>query len=305
MDFVSFGIIIDDIVSPDGHTTMGQLGGGGPQTTFGMRLWTEQVGLVAGVGTDLPEEAQAWLAQAGIDTAGLRLNADWPTLRAWQLYEADGRRTQIWRTPESAVAVQLGHAFAQIPPSYQTAQGFHAGVHPEEPDEAEFIQALRQHGAVVSVETYRHASRLLNPAELHRAVSAGHIFSPNLLEVETMVGAGEPQELVRRLIEAGAEIVALRLGEDGALIQRADSGEMWHIPAYPTTAVDPTGAGNAFCGGFLAGWVHHQDICLAGVCGAVSASFLVEQVGLPPVTGDWQAEARRRFETLKLAVRQI
>ena len=62
---VAFGIILDDIVFPDGHTAMGTLGGGGPQTAFGMRLpalagWIEQcqVGLVAGVGHDLSQSAR-------------------------------------------------------------------------------------------------------------------------------------------------------------------------------------------------------------------------------------------------------
>jgi cytidine kinase len=35
---ITFSIIIDDIVFPDGSTRMGVLGGGGPQTAFGMRL---------------------------------------------------------------------------------------------------------------------------------------------------------------------------------------------------------------------------------------------------------------------------
>ena len=45
MDFVTFSLIIDDIVFPDGKTAMGTLGGGGPQTAFGMKLWADKVGL--------------------------------------------------------------------------------------------------------------------------------------------------------------------------------------------------------------------------------------------------------------------
>ena len=69
VDLVAFGIILDDLVFPDGHTVTGTLGGGGPQTAFGMRLpalagWTEEsgdVGLVAGIGRDLPDSARVWL----------------------------------------------------------------------------------------------------------------------------------------------------------------------------------------------------------------------------------------------------
>ena len=65
IDLVAFGIILDDLVFPDGHTVTGTLGGGGPQTAFGMRLpatgWMGRVigrrRLVAGVGRDLPGSA--------------------------------------------------------------------------------------------------------------------------------------------------------------------------------------------------------------------------------------------------------
>src|SRR5512145_1811864 len=106
MDLVAFSLIIDDIVFPDGQTAMGVLGGGGPQTAFGMKLWADQVGLVSGVGHDLPASALEWLKSSGIDIAGLRLSDHWPTPRAWQLLEADGRRTQVWRVPGSAVGAQ-------------------------------------------------------------------------------------------------------------------------------------------------------------------------------------------------------
>ena len=38
VDLVAFGVILDDLVFPDGRTSLGVLGGGGPQTAFGMRL---------------------------------------------------------------------------------------------------------------------------------------------------------------------------------------------------------------------------------------------------------------------------
>ena len=61
MNFITFSLIIDDIVFPDGQTAMGVLGGGGPQSAFGMKLWADRVGLVSGVGADLPPAALAFL----------------------------------------------------------------------------------------------------------------------------------------------------------------------------------------------------------------------------------------------------
>jgi sugar/nucleoside kinase (ribokinase family) len=49
----------------------------------------------------------------------------------------------------------------------------------------------------------------------------------------------------------------------------------------PTTVVDTTGAGNAYVGGFLVGFASGDDAAEAGVKAAVSASFAVEQFGVP------------------------
>jgi sugar/nucleoside kinase (ribokinase family) len=106
-------------------------------------------------------------------------------------------------------------------------------------------------------------------------------------------------------VEAGAEIVALRQGPDGATVRRADTGETWHIPAIETSMVDPTGAGNAFCGGFLTGWVQTGDLCTAGIYGVVAASFLVEQIGLPGPGPDIYKKAARRFKLLTKKSRRM
>jgi len=297
MDFVTFSLIIDDIVFPDGKTAMGTLGGGGPQTAFGMKLWADKVGLVGGVGPDLPAHVQSWLAETGIDTAGLRDSADWPTPRAWQVFVEEGRRTQVWRIPGPAIGQQLGRSLERVPPSYRRAQGFHLGVHPEEPDLA-FVKALRDLGATVSIEPFRATARALTPSELQALLSAGQIFSPNLAEARSLIGPGEPTELIHRLAAAGAAIIALRQGALGSIVYRADTGEAWSIPAVPTTFIDPTGAGNAFCGGFLAGWVQTGDLRLAGLYGVVAASFLIEQVGVPAPRPEIKAEARQRLAAL-------
>ena len=114
-------------------------------------------------------------------------------------------------------------------------------------------------------------------------------------EAESLVGPGEPRELIQKMVDAGAEIVALRQGEAGATVHRADTGETHHIPAFKTTVVDPTGAGNAFCGGFLAGWMETKDLRTAGMYGVISASFLVEQVGLPQPNSTLRQQAKERL----------
>jgi len=59
----------------------------------------------------------------------------------------------------------------------------------------------------------------------------------------------------------------------------AAGGEIDHVPAAFANVVDVTGAGDAFCGGFLAGFLATDDPVAAAAHGVVSASFVVETRG--------------------------
>jgi sugar/nucleoside kinase (ribokinase family) len=295
IDYFTHSVIIDDIVFHDGRTLMGVLGGGGPQTAFGMNLWAQgSVGLCGGVGLDFPPPAQAWLDSMGIDTMGLRRDPAHRSLRAWQIIEEDGRRTQVMRSQGATIPTHLALKPEQVPDAYWAARGFHFGVHPESPN-LRIMQALQARGITVSVEPFREASRPLTDAELRALLTSCEIFSPNLVEAESLIGNGEPMTLIRRLTDAGAAIVALRMGAEGSLLHQAATGATHHIPAVQTTVIDPVGAGNAYCGALLVGWLETGDLRQAGQYAAVAASFLVEQYGLPAPRADLLAEAAQRL----------
>jgi len=288
---VAFNIILDDIVFPDGRTVMGVLGGGGPQTAFGMRLFADQVGLVAGVGMDLPQSVWDWLTESGIDHTGVEVSSVNLTPRAWQITETDGRRTQVWRVRPSGPA--------SIPQAYHHAQGYHFGIHPESPPPP-LAAELRRNG-LLSLETFRPASQPPSPESLFALLSAADIFSANLAEAQSLVGVGSPRGAARRLVEAAeskAQLIVLRLGAEGSWVVEGQTGQVGRVPAWPASVMDAVGAGNAYCGGFLAGWVETHDIARAGACGAAAASFVVEQVGLPVITERVRAEARQRADSL-------
>jgi sugar/nucleoside kinase (ribokinase family) len=297
MDFVTFGIIIDDVMRADGMSLSGLLGGGGPQTAFGMRLWADVVGLVARVGADLPAQAWQWLRASEIDTQGVQVTG-WPTLRAAQRLDTAGRRIHVWQVPDDVVQAQLRRSVPEIPMAYRAARGWHLGLHPEAPG-LDFLAALRGLGGQVSMETFRPAERRLSPQALTALVSAADVFSPNRLSAESLVGPGEPEALARRLIDAGANVVALRMGALGSLVVEAQSRRAVRVPALPVEVVDAVGAGNAYCGAFLTGWADTGDILEAGLRGAAAASFVVEQFGVPEVSAPVHHAARERLKRLQ------
>lgn len=330
MDFVTFTIIVDDIVYPDGRTIMASLGGGGPQTAFGARIWMlesdSRVGLAATVGPDFPDSCREWLADMNIDSTGVLLSKN-PTLRAWQILEPDERRTQVWRIAVGdEVWDMLRPPVSSLPMDYQKAKVYHVGVHPSARD-VPFIHSLTATGAeVVSIETYTHAEDILTHSELKALITSAHVFSPNEREAISLVGPGTPLEIIRRLVEFGAEVVVLRRGPSGCIVHRADNGETWDIPAFHTIVQsanvskgnhllqsskrtntlcvqpprDPTGCGNTFCGGFAVGWWKTRNVLLAGLWGSISASFMLEHEGVPPPRlAQWRYELQARLEMLQ------
>lgn len=76
---------------------------------------------------------------------------------------------------------------------------------------------------------------------------------------------------------AGATLVRTR-GTDGVLVDGV------HVPAVTAArAVDPTGAGDAFCAGFLARWTRDRDAVAAAREGASVAARAVGVIGARPV----------------------
>jgi ribokinase len=68
------------------------------------------------------------------------------------------------------------------------------------------------------------------------------------------------------------------------------------VPAVPVAGiVDVTGAGNAYCGGFLVGLAETGDLGQAGRYGAVSASFALEQFGATFALEGLRARAEQRL----------
>src|SRR5262245_22407862 len=141
MRYASWSIIIDDIVFPDGRTAMGVLGGGGLYAAAGMRIWSHDAGVIANVGDDFD---LALLKGPGLRPDGLRIPRR-PTPRAWQLFEADGHRTQIPRVTTVDWTEQLRRD-DDLPERLESlgVRAFHllSRGHPTDPDLAARIAGL-------------------------------------------------------------------------------------------------------------------------------------------------------------------
>ncbi len=86
-------------------------------------------------------------------------------------------------------------------------------------------------------------------------------------------------EMAALLCEFGCEHVVINDGRSGQYLFDKRTQKRFHAAAYPGEWINPTGAAEAFCGGFIAGLKKKYDPIEALLCGIVSASFTVEGSG--------------------------
>jgi sugar/nucleoside kinase (ribokinase family) len=120
----------------------------------------------------------------------------------------------------------------------------------------------------------------------------------------------EARMLTRRqnLVAAGGEL--LRMGPSMAVIKKGEHGSILFLqdgtvspyPAFPLeSVVDPTGAGDAFAGGFVgflsrAGSVRRESLRKAMAWGTVAGSITVESFGTKPLMEATFETALERYE---------
>jgi len=285
------GIIVDDIVFPDGRTAMNALGGGGVYTVAGMRLWSPEVGLWGRVGPDFEPQ---WLDDLAMAESLIQTNEK-PTPRAWQLYETDGTRTQIPRVSADVWKTQLMPTSLDLP-SLVGTQGVHLSTRGYE-EELSVMADLAQAGLTISLEPIVTAETPPHQREVMlECLSMAHIFSPGEGDAHLLLGEQSGRDLLPQLAARGPRLIALRQGATGSTVYDGQTQTYWQVPATPAQVVDVTGGGNAYCGGFLVGWLEHGQVAPAAACAAVSAALTIEQVGPPALTAARLAEAERRLD---------
>ncbi|MCY4466295.1 MAG: PfkB family carbohydrate kinase [Chloroflexi bacterium] len=299
-DFLAVGsVIIDDIVYPDGRTSMGVLGGGGTHAAYGMAAAGEKPALVGLVGEDLPANARARL-NADFDTSGLVWTAH-NQVRGWQIFEWDGRRNEIFRVDVIEPFMHQPHADSPNLP-FASAAGITLLRQPE------YVAGWRRRFPAATL-LWEPTRAFMLDGDYPRFLSGlryADIVSPNLHEAQIMTGLDDEVAIVRRLLADGAAMVALRMGELGSLVARRGDTCAWHIPALPVTEViDQTGAGNSYCGGFVVGWRRENDIAAAGCFGAAAASFTLEHIGCAFLPADLNMQWSQRLEQTRAGATEI
>jgi ribokinase len=114
-------------------------------------------------------------------------------------------------------------------------------------------------------------------AQVEPIIKKSYVLMPNVVELELLTGKKDYCKGADALIGKGVKIVAVKLGGDGCYV--TDGRERHLIEAFKVKVVDTTGAGDAFCAGFLYGLLNGKSLYECGRLGNFVASRCTMKMG--------------------------
>src|SRR6266480_3033396 len=289
-------LTIDDVVLPDGTTQMSSVGGNSLYTALGVRLWQPSVGIVTRCGEDFPHDLPAMLNALGIAAEGV-VNIKGPTVRNWVVYETNGQRHWIYRTPRERsreVAVQdqdIPVAWLEVEPPTVV----HVTAMPLDAAEA-IVDKVRHVSPHARITLDTHEDYVVDYRNRLQAL-AGRVdaFLPSRAELTDLVGYDDPRRALADLSNLSTPVIVVKMGAEGVLVWNKAKGTLHEVGIASGQVVDETGAGDAFCGGFAAGLSLGYSPIEAAQRGTISASYALAGFSSIYLTHVKPSEAQARI----------
>ncbi len=271
-------LTLDHIVLPNGTVCSQVVGGGSLYAAIAARLWDLSVGIHAVTGAAFFQAIVQPIAAKGIDITGIHA-VPGNGLEMWLLHESATTKQQVPKL-SSANMTALDAVRQPLPDAYRTATAFHLA--PQSPQgHWQSLYALKQLSPHPLISMDIQADAIVDSAQYRDFAFCSHIsaFLPSREEVDSI---WHPPNLTSWISDLAAQKmggVAVKMGDQGSLVFDPITQKIVHVPIYPTLVADTTGAGDAYCGGFLAGLTLGKDQVECAAMGTVSASFIVERYG--------------------------
>jgi len=269
------------------------LGGSGPYFALAARLYTD-VGIVAVIGDDYPEEHIDLLDKKGINLDGLQRASG-------ESFFWHGRYHYDMNTRDT-LQTQLG-VFAdfqpELPESYRTADYvFLANILPS-------LQMAVQEQVIAPKLVVLDSMNLwieTQKPQLTQAMTKSHIVTINDQEAREYSETPHLLAAARKIMDHGPGGIIIKKGEHGVIFVSRQG--VFGAPALLLEEVkDPTGAGDSFAGGFMGYLAETGDLSFAGikralVHGTAVASFTVESLGIDRLASITRDDVQARYREL-------
>lgn len=286
-------IALDSVITPFGETadTLG-----GAAVFFSMAgAVLHPVQVVGVVGSDFPEKHLKALAARGVDLAGVeRQQGESFRWKARYSYDLASRET---------LETRLG-VFAQfrprIPEQFRGARFVFLGNIDPELQLNVLDQVEEPQLVACDTMNYWIQGKRDVLLELLRHID---ILMVNDSEARELSGDWNIYRAAHWILSRGPKMAVIKQGEHGALL--VDKDTVFKVPAYPLQEVfDPTGAGDAFAGGFMAHIARTADLSFSNlrramVYGSAMGSLAVEAFGTQRLEKATLPEVRARVKAFR------
>lgn len=281
-------IVVDTIVH--GNTVRRSLGG----TVVYGALASLRHGfvphIVSKVGPDFPDEFLVFLSRNGIDISGVRISPC-KTTRFKLVYKDSDRLLYVPSRcsniePEDVLSAKMDDSVAIVGP-----------VIGEVP--LDTLKATSGRAAITAIDLQGFIRRVDKDSRVRfertpqaiESLKYADIVHAEIFEAKIILGDKDPPSLASELVDLGAGISLVTLGEEGAYV--ATKRRILYIPAAePRRVVDSTGSGDVFTSVFTLEYYKTSDIVHAATMAAAAASYLVERPGIEGLQDRWKVKRR-------------
>jgi sugar/nucleoside kinase (ribokinase family) len=325
------GLREDYFITHDNRVYLGVLGGNAVYAASGARLWTDSIGIVSRVGCNFPAKWLDQLTSAGFNTDGIHVLPDPQDTRTFYAYLSPEERVD---TNPAAHFLRIKHPLPKELVDYRSSTedqdnratfGSLALRPTDLPKAISDVSAahiapadylthttlplrLREHG--VKLVTLDPSERYMDPTfrdELQVVISGLDAFLPSEAEARSYYHPTKMHvwEMAEAFSSMGCHYVIIKCGAGGQRVWDGIAKRRWHVPSYPAQVKDVTGAGDAFCGGFLIGLDQTGDVVEAALRGSISASITVEGSGALYALDTLPELVEARLEALRPLAKQV
>ncbi len=277
MAVISLGsMAFDAIETPFGKIDK-IVGGSGTYVAYAASHLTQPIQQISIVGNDFPKEEMNELKKRGVFLEGVEIVPDQKSFFWSGKYHHDMNTRDTLATDLNVLA----HFNPKVPEEYQGAEYLMLGnLMPTL--QMSVIKQLRSRPKLVALDTmnYWMATAM---EDLKKVLLKIDVLLINDSEARELSDEFSLVKAAKKILQMGPKFLIIKKGEHGALLFHEDY--VFFAPALPLEEVyDPTGAGDAFAGGFIGHIAHTNNISFENmktgiIVGSAMASFCVEKFG--------------------------
>lgn len=269
------------------------VGGSATYVAYAASHLTQPIQQISIVGNDFPEEEMNELRARNVQLTGVEIVPDQKSFFWSGKYHLDMNSRDTLITDLNVLA----DFKPKVPEEYQGSEFLMLGnLMPSL--QISVMEQLRKRPKLIVLDTMNFWMEIALD-DLKKALGMVDVLLVNDSEARQLSGEFSLVKAAKKIQEMGPKFLIIKKGEHGALLFH--ESQVFFAPALPLEEVfDPTGAGDAFAGGFIGHLARTKNISFenmktAIIAGSALASFCVEKFGPQRLKEITKADIDRRL----------